>query len=232
MYQIKQCSIVGSKKKCSVANLENRSSLPFKNSEPYAGRMKGLSESLVSAAERFAATEKHREIAIRSSREITRSSKRIIHSIHDGESDINEMKNISELVRNLVLEIKEEPSLLYTGPASDALGEYAEAMILNKILVDGSVPSYEDLGIDERSWALGLADIVGELRRIVLKNLMNGNVEKAVDVYELMEDVTDGILMFDVPDAIVPMRRKQDIARGVMERTRSDIATAVVMSKK
>lgn len=194
--------------------------------------MKGLSESLVSAAERFAATEKHREIAIRSSREITRSSKRIIHSIHDGESDINEMKNISELVRNLVLEIKEEPSLLYTGPASDALGEYAEAMILNKILVDGSVPSYEDLGIDERSWALGLADIVGELRRIVLKNLMNGNVEKAVDVYELMEDVTDGILMFDVPDAIVPMRRKQDIARGVMERTRSDIATAVVMSKK
>ncbi len=194
--------------------------------------MKGLSESLVSAAERFAATEKHREIAIRSSREITRSSKRIIHSIHDGESDINEMKNISELVRNLVLEIKEEPSLLYTGPASDALGEYAEAMILNKILVDGSVPSYEDLGIDERSWALGLADIVGELRRIVLKNLMNGDVEKAVDVYELMEDVTDGILMFDVPDAIVPMRRKQDIARGVMERTRSDIATAVVMSKK
>lgn len=187
---------------------------------------------MVSAAERFAATEKHREIAIRSSREITRSSKRIIHSIHDGESDINEMKNISELVRNLVLEIKEEPSLLYTGPASDALGEYAEAMILNKILVDCSVPSYEDLGIDERSWALGLADIVGELRRIVLKNLMNGNVEKAVDVYELMEDVTDGILMFDVPDAIVPMRRKQDIARGVMERTRSDIATAVVMSKK
>ena len=194
--------------------------------------MKGLSESLVSAAERFANTEKHREIAIRSSREITRSSKKIIHSIHEGELDVDEIKNISKLVEDLVLEIKEEPSLLYTGPASDALGEYAEAMILKEVLTKGFVPSYKDLGIDERSWALGLADIVGELRRVVLKNLMNGNVKDAVNVYELMEDVTDGILMFDVPDAIVPMRRKQDIARSVMERTRSDIATAVVMSKK
>ena len=194
--------------------------------------MKGLSESLISAAESFAATEKHREIAIRSSREITRSSKKIIHSIHEGEPDVNEIDNISELVSNLVLEIREEPSLLYTGPTSDALGEYAEAMILNEVLAYGSVPSHEDLGIDERSWALGLADIVGELRRVVLKDLMNGNVKEAVSVYELMEDVTDGILMFDVPDAIVPMRRKQDIARSVMERTRSDIATAVIMSKK
>lgn len=194
--------------------------------------MKGLSRSLVSAAERFATMEEHREMAIRSSREITRSSKKIIHSIHEGEPDTKEMDHITELVRNLVLEIDEEPSLLYTGPASDALAEYAEAMILNEVLEKCSVPSYKDLGIDERSWSLGLADIVGELRRVVLKDLMNGDVKKAVDVYELMEDVTDGILMFDVPDAIVPMRRKQDIARSVMERTRSDIATAVVMSKK
>lgn len=194
--------------------------------------MKGLSESLISAAERFTVMEKNREMAIRASREITRSSKKIIHSIHEGEPDTKEMENISELVKDLTLEICGEPSILYTGPASDALGEYAEAMILNEVLEKGSVPSYKDLGIDERSWSLGLADIVGELRRVVLKDLMNGNVEKAVAVYEMMEDVTDGILMFDVPDAIVPMRRKQDIARGVMERTRSDIATAVVMSKK
>lgn len=194
--------------------------------------MKGLSESLVSAVERFSITEKYREIAIRSSREITRSSKKIIHSIHEDEPDMNEIDNISELVRKLVFEIDKEPFLLYTGPASDALGEYAEAMILNEILKTGSVPSYKDLGIDERSWVLGLADIVGELRRVVLKYLMNGDVKEAVSVYKMMENVTDGILMFDVPDAIVPIRRKQDIARGVMERTRSDIATAVVMSKK
>ena len=29
-----------------------------------------------------------------------------------------------------------------------------------------------------------------------------------------------------VPDAVLPIRRKQDIARGVVERTRSDLFTA------
>lgn len=61
---------------------------------------------------------------------------------------------------------------------------------------------------------------------------MSGDIERAINVYRMMEEVTDGLLMFDVPDAVAPMRRKQDIARGVMERTRSDIAIAVVMSEK
>ncbi len=198
----------------------------------YVIDMKGLGESLDAAAERFTAAETSRENVIRSSREIIRSSKRILHSIHEGGLDEGEVDNISKLVKSLNVEIDMDAGLLRSGPATDALSEYAEAMILKDILYSGSVPSFTDLGIDERSWVLGLADTVGELRRIVLKNLMDGALEEAVSIFETMEDITDGILMFDVPDAVVPIRRKQDIARGIIERTRSDITTAVVMSKK
>lgn len=194
--------------------------------------MKGLRKSLDAATERFTAAETSRENVIRSSREIIRSSKRILHSIHEGGLDKGEVDNILELVKSLNVEIDMDAGLLRSGPASDALSEYAEAMILKDLLYSDSVPSFTDLGIDERSWVLGLADTVGELRRIVLKNLMDGNLEGAVLIFEVMEDITDGILMFDVPDAVVPIRRKQDIARGIIERTRSDITTAVVMSKK
>lgn len=44
-----------------------------------------------------------------------------------------------------------------------------------------------------------------------------------------MEELSDAIMIFDVPDAIVPLRRKQDISRGVMEKTRSDMMMAKLM---
>lgn len=193
--------------------------------------MEGLENTVAAVAERFADAEENRERAIRLSREITRSSKKVIHSLHDGNRDADGMKEMKESVKELMSEMRKDPALTYTGPASDALSEYAEAMILDDLLTDGRIPSFDDLSIDERSWVLGLADVVGELRRVVLRKLMDGNIGDASSVYEKMEYIVHNLLMFDVPDAIVPLRRKQDIARGVIERTRSDIATAVVMSK-
>ncbi|MEA4978143.1 MAG: RNA-binding protein [Methanomassiliicoccaceae archaeon] len=194
--------------------------------------MEGLSDGLTSASDYFGRAEERREYAIRSSREIIRRSKKIIHSIHEGDDYSLDAEKISREVRTMVSDLKDETYLLYSGPAADAMSEYAEAAILGGMLKNGAVPSHETLGIPEPSWALGLADTVGELRRIVLKRLMAGEIEMALSAYSMMEEVTDGILLFDVPDAVVPMRRKQDIARGVMERTRSDIAIAMVMSKK
>jgi translin len=193
--------------------------------------MSEFEKALISAADRFAEAEKSREKAIRMSREIIRSSKRVIHSAHNGQIDNVETEKMKELARALVSDIKEEPSLGCAGPASDALSEYAEAVILGDIIFENRIPSFEDLSIDEGSWILGLADVVGELRRVVLKKLMTGDLDTATSVFETMEYIVQSVLMFDVPDAIIPLRRKQDIARGVMERTRSDVATAVVMSK-
>ena len=61
--------------------------------------------------------------------------------------------------------------------------------------------------------------------------MTTGDLQSAIDVFSMMEGIHEGLLLQDIPDAIVPLRRKQDIARGIMERTRSDITTATVMDR-
>ena len=50
-------------------------------------------------------------------------------------------------------------------------------------------------------------------------------------LFERMEAVGDNVLGFDVPDAIAPIRRKQDVARSIIEKTRSDITNAVILAQ-
>jgi len=53
-----------------------------------------------------------------------------------------------------------------------------------------------------------------------------GDVAKASGFLEMMEDIFDVLLRFDHPNAIVPLRHKQDVARGLLERTRGELAVA------
>jgi translin len=43
----------------------------------------------------------------------------------------------------------------------------------------------------------------------------------------MMEDMFLVIMRFDYPDALIPIRRKQDVARSLVEKTRGDVAVAV-----
>ena len=75
---------------------------------------------------------------------------------------------------------------------------------------------------------MGLADTVGEIRRVIVGSLMDGDRKRAKALFAAMEDIAEELLMFDVPDAVVPLRRKQDIARGIVEKTRSDMLNATL----
>jgi translin len=193
--------------------------------------MEKLTETAEDALWILQEAESRREYAIRCSRDIIRETKKVIHSIHVSE-DNTETKNVLlGLVSELVACIKDYPLSMSIGPADDALAEYAEAMIFDSIAKSEKIPSFGDLGIDPGPWVLGLADSLGEMRRVVLTSLMSGDVRCASSMFSKMEAVFHTIMLFDIPDPILPIRRKQDIARGVMERTRTDITNAVMMSK-
>ena len=68
--------------------------------------------------------------------------------------------------------------------------------------------------------------MVGELRRLALDSLIEGDVENAHDFLRKMEAIYDTIIQFDYPSALVSIRRKQDIARSLIEKTRGEIAVA------
>lgn len=182
------------------------------------------------AREHLLEAEEEREKTIRLSRTLTRSSKTAIHAVHsssDAEKPLAEM----EVHKSELSDVSNNCVCMANGPAADAFAEYAEARIFVAMASGSEIPSWESLGVDPGAWLMGLADSIGELRRLIVRMLMSGDVSGAEGMFSVMESVADELMLFDVPDAVLPLRRKQDIARGVVERTRSDIAVAKIMKK-
>lgn len=194
--------------------------------------MEGLPEAVSKAADRFAEIETKRELSLSMSRAVIRKTKNMIHAIHVGEDYSAVKEDLLKDVSAMKGALKDEPSVLYSNAVEDAMMEFAEAFLLAAVVERKVLPDYIELGISPQAWAMGLADCVGELRRKVLTLLTAGDLDSARYYFGRMEEIGDEVLGFDVPDAIVPIRRKQDVARGILERTRSDITTAVVMSKE
>ena len=57
--------------------------------------------------------------------------------------------------------------------------------------------SAEDLGIPADDYVLGLADVVGELRRLTLDALREGDVKKAEKYLETMDEIYIELLALD-----------------------------------
>ena len=193
--------------------------------------MEELSATVNEVIEKMTQIEKARNLAISDSRNIIRSTKRVIHSIHIGKKDEEEIEIMTSLMSQMLSSLRNEPDILYGNAVEDAMMEYSEALLLCAVVDGEKLPSYKDLKITPQAWAMGLADCLGEMRRILLKDLMNSDIKTAEKIFLQMEEISDVIMMFDVPDAILPIRRKQDITRGIIERTRSDITNAIVMNK-
>jgi len=193
--------------------------------------MRNLSKTVASANERMDALEALRESSIAASRVVIRAAKKAIHAIHSHEAHEDLLNAAVAEYDKLCASVRKEPEILFSGPVGDAMMELAEACILSSAVRKKDIPSFSVLNITPQAWILGLADCLGEMRRIVLDRLMNGNVGEAKKIFDDMEKVCDSVMSFDVPDAILPIRRKQDIARGVMERTRTDITNALIMKR-
>ena len=191
--------------------------------------MEGFADDVRRAADALERTERERDRAITESRRIIRLSKRTIHAIHAGEDPSDAASELQYAMDGLMSSV--DPDVLHTQVIADAAMEFAEAMILKGIVQEGRVPSAEDLGIQPSSWVLGLGDSIGELRRLVTSCLMDGDMEGANRHFSVMEEISGEFMQLDVPDAVAPVRRKQDIARGIVDRTRSDMTIASIMDR-
>ena len=183
------------------------------------------------AADRLSELEKKRTSAMESSRIIIRKTKRMIHAIHTGEAYDPISDELHDDVRKLTDDLRDDPSVYHSAVVQDSLSEYAEAMIFAAVIEGNDIPTYEVLEITPQAWVMGLADSIGEIRRMILTHLMDGDNERATGLFRIMDDIGDSVLSLDVPDAIAPIRRKQDIARSILEKTRSDIANATLLAQ-
>ncbi len=168
-----------------------------------------------------------REIAIKSARAIIRISGSAVHAVHRREDVRGMLAEAMDEANQLRSLLAEHQDIWHSGIVGDAMQELAEAATLVAIAADEDLPTPEDLGVLPSSYLLGLADCIGELRRFALDALKEGRTEDALRYLEMMEDMYHVIMRFDYPDALVAIRRKQDIARSLLEKTRGEVAVGV-----
>lgn len=167
-----------------------------------------------------------REVALKSSRAVIRISGGILRGLHRKEDVSKQFKDLRDEISRLSGLLADHQDIATAGYVESAYQEYAEAAIMISLLDQGDVPAPEELVIGNIPYLLGLADSVGELRRSCLDELKSGKVERANALLEKMEDIFSELMRFDYPEAILPIKRKQDVVRSLLEKTRGEVAVA------
>jgi len=170
--------------------------------------------------------DKVRELALKQSRLVIRLSGELINKIHRKEKSERVLARLKKEGKKLKKIIVDFPELGYIGSVESAFMELSEAFVFSAVLNDKEIPGPKELDVTQESYILGLGDVIGELRRELLENLKNGDVGRASSLLDKMEKIYEIIMKFDYPTALLPLRQKQDTARAILERTRSDLAVA------
>jgi translin len=171
-----------------------------------------------------------REETHESMRKTTSLSKQAILRIH--QKNYKEAKKLMEDAKKLISTLQSMadnyPEIIYGGMFSAALQEYSEANIFYTLVNEGRFVTQKELNVPSVEYILGLADVIGEYRRLALDALREGDVEKGEKCLETMDEVFTELLALDEAYMLVSgLRHKSDIGRRIIESTRGDITLEV-----
>ncbi len=188
--------------------------------------MKNLDEVISEIEVRLDEKDEVRELAIKSSRTIARLAGAAIQGMHRGEESAAVLQETHEEVAKLRSLLDGHPDLIHAGFVENAMQEACEAFLVHAIVEGSKLPTPKECGVTDTAYLLGLGDVVGELRRFALTELRDGDVAAASHSLERMERILDSLMRFDYPTALVALKRKQDVARSLIEKTRGEVAVA------
>ena len=173
---------------------------------------------------------KMRENAQESMRKVTSLSKQAILLIH--QKRLEEAKKLIESSKEAISRLqelaKEHPQIIYSGMFSAALQEYSEANIFLGLIEESRFVTSKEINVPSVDYVLGLADVVGEYRRLALDALREGDAEKGEKCLKTMDEIYIELMALDEAYMLVPgLRRKCDVARRIIESTRGDVTQEV-----
>jgi translin len=175
-----------------------------------------------------------RERALADSRKVIRCSANAIRALHRGETATAAtlMDEAESLLRSAVGVLEAHPDVLNAGFIHDAAKEYAEARLTAALGAGDPVPLPAELGVEPAAYLNGLGEAVGELRRRMLDLLRADDLERADATLQAMDAVVEFLATVDYPDGMTGgLRRTTDVARALVERSRSDLTTTVVQER-
>jgi translin len=190
--------------------------------------MKNLNNIVDKIEKSINGKDKIREKALRYSREIIINCRKAIQCIHQDlmKDAISNINKASDKLQQLYKLTKEHPDLYHAGFVENAAQELVEASCLYNIMNGKDLPDPDELKTTYSSYLMGLCDLVGELRRTALDSIRAGKAKKADGNLNMMEEIYDVIIRFDYPSGLIPIKKKQDMVRGLIERTRGELAVA------
>lgn len=184
--------------------------------------LKNVKSSLNKISKSLADIQENREFLLRNTREIIILCSRSIISIHKGDLKTAK-KNLTQA--DLLLKkyrkkaISDLRRYLITSEQ-----EFVEAACLLAIVEGREIPSDKKLKVLEESYVLGLLDCVGELKRRIFDKIRIGDINDALKIFDIMENLYLHLYPFSMYDKVVKeARRKIDVDRILVEDVRGAI---------
>lgn len=197
-----------------------------------------LEEISAKIMENFEVKDRIREEGLKISREIVRECRIASFAMHGKEFEKagNSIEAAGRALKKLESRFEGHADVYHAGFVEHAQQEYAEVAVLYSLLKEGgkpqNIPSPDELGVGYAAYLNGLGDVVGELRRHVLDLIREDSFEKAEAFLGIMEDIHATLMDFDYPDAITRgLRRKTDVSRSLIEKTRGDVVNSIQQKK-
>ncbi|MFX0048244.1 MAG: translin family protein [Candidatus Hermodarchaeota archaeon] len=173
-----------------------------------------------------------RERILKLSRTLIRDCSNSIKHIHRKDFDQYHQKilNVKETHKELLELVNKNPGV-FLKYLKTPEQEYAEAVAFYSIISKEPLPLPNDLNLNPLNYALGLADVIGELRRYALDNIRNSIINDLNYILESMDDIYTHLFSIDYPSGLTQdLRRKTDQARSIIEKTRGDVSISLQMN--
>lgn len=197
-----------------------------------------LEEISIRIRDNFETKDQIREEGLKISREIVRECRTASFALHgkDFEKADRSIDAAGRALKKLESRFEGHADIYHAGFVEHAQQEYSEVAVLYSLLKEEGkiqkLPSPEELGVEYAAYLNGLGDLVGELRRHVLDLIREESFEKAEVFLGIMENIHAVLMDFDYPDAITGgLRRKADISRSLIEKTRGDVVNSIQQKK-
>ncbi len=200
----------------------------MKKNDSASKAMKNLDSIIEKIDQRIGEKEKIREDALKTSRDIIINCRRGIQQLHRDQMPEAEefIRQASEKLIHLFEVTKDHPDIYHAGFVENAAQEYVEIHCLYNIMKEEDLPDPDSIQTTSSAYLLGLCDVVGELRRGALDFMLEGNTTKAGEYLGYMDRIYDAIMSFDYPSSLVPVKKKQDMVRGLIEKTRGELVVS------
>ena len=188
--------------------------------------LKNVKSSLKGISKYLQASNASREFLIKNTRDVVILCSHSIIATHNGDlrTARQKIKKAEVILKNNQKKAKNNFKKYLVTPEQ----EFVEAQSFLAIVENKEIPSLKSLKVSEESYILGLLDCIGELKRLVLDNIRNGQLKKANNIFNVMENLYQTLYPFAMYDKIVrEARRKLDVNRVLVEETRAVITEEI-----